>query len=322
MAPTASLASVGRERRHGGSAAEAAKFLNEANARRPGDFWIVFELANASRQTKPPAIDEAIRYDTTAVALRPGSVAAHYNLGLGLFDKGRLDEAIMEWRKAVALDPDDVKIRTGLGIALHHKGQLDEAIVEWRKAVALKPDYTEAHSNLGIALRDKGQLDEAIAEWRKVLALNPDDAKAHSNLGNAFVRKHQLDEAIAEFRKAVQIQPAYVNAHYNAACAAALAGCDQSENAAKIDEKERSRWRKQALDWLRTALNLWAKRIDDGKPQDRVAAAKEFKHCQEDSDLAGVRDKDALAKLPADEQDSWRKLWADVDALLKKAQEK
>jgi hypothetical protein len=35
-----------------------------------------------------------------------------------------------------------------------------------------------------------------------------------------------------------------------------------------------------------------------------------------------VRDKDALAKLPAEEQDAWRKLWTDVDALLKKAQEK
>ena len=45
-------------------------------------------------------------------------------------------------------------------------------------------------------------------------------------------------------------------------------------------------------------------------------------HWQEDADLAGVRDADALAKLPPDEQDAWRKLWADVDAVLKKAQTK
>jgi hypothetical protein len=31
-----------------------------------------------------------------------------------------------------------------------------------------------------------------------------------------------------------------------------------------------------------------------------------------------VRDKDALAKFPADEQEAWRRLWADVDILLKK----
>jgi hypothetical protein len=44
-----------------------------------------------------------------------------------------------------------------------------------------------------------------------------------------------------------------------------------------------------------------------------------LRHWQQDSDLAGVRDKGALAKLPAAERDAWRKLWADVDALLKRA---
>jgi len=31
-----------------------------------------------------------------------------------------------------------------------------------------------------------------------------------------------------------------------------------------------------------------------------------------------VRDADALAKLPEAERETWRKLWADVDALLAK----
>jgi len=39
-----------------------------------------------------------------------------------------------------------------------------------------------------------------------------------------------------------------------------------------------------------------------------------------DSDLAGIRDPGALARRPAEEQEAWRTLWADVDALLKKAQ--
>ncbi len=35
-----------------------------------------------------------------------------------------------------------------------------------------------------------------------------------------------------------------------------------------------------------------------------------------------MRDKDALEKLPADERDAWRKLWADVAELRAKTQEK
>jgi hypothetical protein len=38
--------------------------------------------------------------------------------------------------------------------------------------------------------------------------------------------------------------------------------------------------------------------------------------------LAGVRDKEALARLPDHERASWRRLWADVAALLKKVTDK
>ena len=107
-------------------------------------------------------------------------------------------------------------------------------------------------------------------------------------------------------------------ARYNAACYAALAGCGQGEDAATTDAEQRGQWRKQARDWLRADLALWTRRIDAGKPEDRTAAAATLQHWREDSDLTGVRDGDALAKLPADERDAWRKLWADVDALLKK----
>jgi hypothetical protein len=37
-------------------------------------------------------------------------------------------------------------------------------------------------------------------------------------------------------------------------------------------------------------------------------------------DLAGLPEAAALAKLPAEEREACRKLWADVDALLQRAQ--
>lgn len=44
-----------------------------------------------------------------------------------------------------------------------------------------------------------------------------------------------------------------------------------------------------------------------------------LQHWQHDADLAGVRDAEALRKLSPEDQDAWRKLWADVAQLLKKA---
>jgi hypothetical protein len=45
----------------------------------------------------------------------------------------------------------------------------------------------------------------------------------------------------------------------------------------------------------------------------------ELEHWQRDIDLVSVRDAAALKKLSAEEREAWRKLWADVAALLKKA---
>jgi hypothetical protein len=43
---------------------------------------------------------------------------------------------------------------------------------------------------------------------------------------------------------------------------------------------------------------------------------------QKAADLAGIHDSDAVAKLPPEEQEACKKLWADVAALLKKVEEK
>ena len=111
-------------------------------------------------------------------------------------------------------------------------------------------------------------------------------------------------------------------ARYSAARAAALVACGLGEDAAKTDAQERGRWRNQALDWLRADLVLWVKVANGANPQGQVATAQVLQHWKEDADLASVRDADALAKLPPDEQTAWRQLWADVDAMLTKVQPK
>ena len=101
---------------------------------------------------------------------------------------------------------------------------------------------------------------------------------------------------------------------YNAACAAALAGCAQGEDADRLDDKQRARLRRQALDWLREDLSRWAK---NGATLDNSSAG--LRHWQIDPDLAGIRDSDALARLPTEEREQWQRLWSDVDALLHQA---
>jgi hypothetical protein len=102
---------------------------------------------------------------------------------------------------------------------------------------------------------------------------------------------------------------------YNAACFAALAAAGQGKDADKLDDKACTRLRQQAVEWLRADLAHWTKQADS----DRALVQKTLQHWQDDADLAGIRDKDAVAKLPAEEREACQKLWADVAEVLKKA---
>jgi hypothetical protein len=117
------------------------------------------------------------------------------------------------------------------------------------------------------------------------------------------------DPGIANDRKAAHC--------YDAASSAALAAAGQAEDAPQLDDRERARLRKQALEWLRADLAL----LDSSRPADPTAAHQALRHWQEDSDLADLRTVSGLMKLPAEERAAFTQLWADVAALVKKAKE-
>jgi hypothetical protein len=104
---------------------------------------------------------------------------------------------------------------------------------------------------------------------------------------------------------------------YNAACAAVLAGCGKGKDADQSDDKERARMRQQALDWLRADLDLYDKQYQAGQAPGVMLLIERLVHSQKDPDFKGVRE--SLATLPESEQPAWRKLWADMEQLLKQA---
>jgi serine/threonine-protein kinase len=105
---------------------------------------------------------------------------------------------------------------------------------------------------------------------------------------------------------------------YEAARAAGLAGCGRGQDAAQLDDQERARLRRQALEWLRADLALYAAMVEKGPAQARAVVPKQLACWQRDPQFAGVRG-GALAQLPAAERPPWQKLWAEVAALRKRA---
>jgi hypothetical protein len=121
----------------------------------------------------------------------------------------------------------------------------------------------------------------------------------------------EADARLAEDRRAQH--------RYNAACAAAQAGPGRGKDDPAPSEPQKTKLRQQALDWLTAELGDWAKLLATADNEQRGGIKQTLEHWQQDNDLASIRDEAELAKLSETERLAFRKLWADVDALLKKA---
>ena len=153
--PAATLQNLGSTLLQMGEFSDGLKLLQQAQRRHPGDFWINHELALALAKAEPPQYDEAIRYSTVAVALRPDSPGAHNELGIALADKGEYDAAIAACREAIRLKPDVAIYHDNLGVTFGArarpwaKGEYDAAIAACREAIRLEPDVAMYHYHLG-----------------------------------------------------------------------------------------------------------------------------------------------------------------------------
>jgi Flp pilus assembly protein TadD len=263
--------------------------------------------------------------DREALRLRPDDTKAHYNLGVALTNQQKHAEAEAEYRQALRLQPNKPEVRTNLGHALSGQGRNAEAEAEIRGALRLHPDFPEAHiaySLLGGALGNMGRHAEAEAACREALRLRPDFGQAHSNLVLALGKQGKTVEAARFYAEALATHPKLADytdcpLRYNAACSAAMAGCGQGQDTAKLDDSERARLRHQALDWLRAEMAAWDRLMEKKPNHARVGAQNELRMWRRDKDFNVVRGA-ALAKLPEAEQQAWQQLWDDVEQMLKR----
>jgi serine/threonine-protein kinase len=283
-----------------------------------------------------PASDDEIKQ---AVALIDFALAADqpryswarpyflFAKGLSEYRQGRMESAIslMEGRASGALGPAP---RLVLSMSQHRLGQKTAALktlaaamlaFDWRADRADMRDFWIIHvlrsesealilPNLREFLDGKYQPrtnDERLAllgicqfqgRWSTAARLYADVFAADPKLG---------EDPTSRIR-------------YNAACMASLAGSGQGEN---VNDSERTRWRKQARDWLRADLASLTKQPTRGDPAIREFVLRTLTNWQVEPDLAGLRDPAVLEKLAPSERQEYQSFWSDVDASLKRAKD-
>jgi tetratricopeptide (TPR) repeat protein len=261
-----------------------------------------------------------------AIEFEPKDPKAHYNLGNALREQGKPVEAEVAYRKAIRLQPGHAEAHAGLGFTLQRLGRFPEALA------ALKRSHNLGSKRAGWPypsaqwVREAEQFVALDAKLPKFLSgeAQPTDAGEGLNLARLCHRQKKLSAAARFYVGAFAAQPKLADDlnrqyRYSAACAAALAGCGQGKDAADLPQKERARLRRQALAWLRADLDAWNKLLKKGSAKACPVIVQKMRHWQADTDFAGVRGPDALARLPEAERPAWQKLWADVADLLDRA---
>jgi Flp pilus assembly protein TadD len=307
--------------RQGDPGAAAAAF-REAIALRPDFAPAHNNLGIALSQQQKPGAEEAFR---KGIALRPDSAEAHNNLGMALGRQGEHGEAEAAFRKAIALRPAFALAYFNLAHALTQQARFGEALAFAQKGYALLPARDPLRAEARPLLQQCERYKTLDARLPSILrgAAKPANPAEQIELAQLCVLKklyaaaaHFYNDAFTEDPKRGEDVPA--GHRYNAACVAALAGCAQGQDADRSDDRERTRWRRQALDWLRQDLTWWGKALDDGNAQTSAQVRQQLRLWQGDPDLAGVRARDALARLPDEEREGWQRLWSDVEALLRR----
>jgi len=142
-----------------------------------------------------------------AVALVPGDLNAHNNLGNALREAMRYDEAatqyqfIVDRESAGATGPDPARVKFNLATALGQAGKNDEALAVFSQ-IAPAGDAATL-KNYGFFLQKAGRNAEAADALRQSAQKNPQDAVSWLDAGELYAKVGQRDAAISALTNAV-----------------------------------------------------------------------------------------------------------------------
>jgi tetratricopeptide (TPR) repeat protein len=270
--------------------------------------------------------DDAIAAYREAIRLRPNDAQTHFSAGMALTAMGLYDDAIAALRQATLLEPDYAEAHGALGERLMRIGEFRDALAEFRTCHELgsrRPGWHFPSADLVAAaeqrIDDEEDLASQLAE-HLATGTKPEDPQTLAAMARvALAKRHPAIAARwlqLAFEEAPELAAAIDAGHQRlAARAAVLASVGGTDSAPAIDAAGRATWRLQALAWLEAELGAIktaseAKRLPP--PEVRFALVP----LTRSPDFASVRGAEALAQVPEAERERWKKLWADIDALL------
>jgi eukaryotic-like serine/threonine-protein kinase len=323
------------------------------------DDWIIAErtsLACLLLADSPEELQSAGALADRAVVIasksaEPDNPYVQFVKGLSEYRQGRLDQAMALLRAAVQKIPSRPGPRLVLAMTQFRSGSPEEArkslatavaAYDWKQLPDDFPSVWTSHlirreaeamilPNLPAFLDGKHQpqdADERLALLAicQVQGLYGACAQLYADAFAAdpgFAEASTADclrRAALEKERHDRINVLKTGPRYLAGRCAALAGCGLSEDGPKLNDAERTRWRRQAREWLRAELTTWAKTLGSNSEASRELAKEMLTLWLVEPDLARLREAGPLQLLAPEERKEWTLFWSEVRLALREAQ--
>jgi len=130
---------------------------------------------------------------------------------------GRLEEAERGYRGILAMVPAHADALHQLGIVLYQTGRLDDGLQMIDRALLCAPELGRIHNSRAAVLVELGRNEDALAAYDTVLALDPTSAATHFSRGNVLNALFRWEDAAASFEQAEHYDSDFVEAQINRA---------------------------------------------------------------------------------------------------------
>ena len=173
------------------------------------------------------------RHLRKAIALSPGEVWGHGNLGIFLLLKGRLEEAVAEIRLAKRLDPLSPSWGAWNAAWLAYAGHREKAIADLRELIRTMPASWLAHYELCGVYAQLGRLEEAREAGERAVALSRLACVCHAKGDKE--RGGELFEILSERSRDSYVAPSFL-AWVHLACDEPEAALERLGEAARVKD--------------------------------------------------------------------------------------
>ena len=189
--PVAMLVTLGVALRDYEEVDASVELLRAVQAKEPSDFWVNLELGRSLARSGLNV--EAVGFSRAALASRPTSPGAMFDLANHLRDAGSLEECVRVFQRLSEMVPDDFEVRVSLAEIFIDQGQFDQAVIESRNAIRIIPANNRGHIVLGQAFERAGRIDDAIMAYQQAVDVMPRSPSSYPPL--IGISKRQGDHA-------------------------------------------------------------------------------------------------------------------------------